>query len=295
MKYQMRLPLLTLGAILSLGFASPLFAQGQQDQRQSQQQSQQQSNPPQQTQKPSLQNPQQNTPAPPPVDPKEEAAYKAFNEMKPTNAPEYDAQIKAGEDFVKNFPQSRYRESVYAGLVHAYIQKGDFDKMDDAADKALALNPNNLPVLTQTGWAIPRGNPTAPNFPQRLAKAEQYEKHALDLLSTVNKPAGLTDEQFNKSKDDASSQAHSGLGLVYFRESKFDESSAELTKATSVPDPDPTDYFVLGVDLEQLQKYADSVKAFDSCAQITSSLQARCKQGSAEAKAKEGAAPPRKP
>jgi tetratricopeptide (TPR) repeat protein len=293
MKHGTRLGILTLCATAFFVAAPCLLAQSQQSQQQSQQQ---QSNPPQQTQKPSLQNPQQNTPAPPPVDPKEEAAYKAFYDMKPANSADYDGQIQAGETFLKDYPQSHYRESVYSRLTNAYLAKQELDKMYDAADKALALNPDDVNVLTQVGWVIPRGNPNTPNYPQMLAKAEQYEKHALDILNTLPKPAGLTDEQFAKTKSDAASEAHSGLGMVYFREKKFDESSAELSKATDgMANPDPTDYFILGIDLEALQKYPDSEKAYDSCALITSPLQDRCKQGSAEVKAKEGAAPPHKP
>lgn len=279
-------------------FASPLlFAQSQQSQQGTQQQSQQQTNPPQQqtnppqqAQKPSLNNPQQN--AAPPVDPKEEAAYKTFYDMNPSTDADYDAQIKAGGQFLTDYPQSHYREVVYARLAAAYFKKGQIDKVCDAADKALAINPDDLTVLTQVGWMIPHATPSTPNYDQDLAKAEQYEKHALEVLNSLNKPANLTQEQFDQTKNAGLSQSHSGLGLVYFRQKKFELSSAEMGQATTVAkDSDPTDFFILGLDDENLQKYADSAKAFDACAQITSSLQDRCKQASAQAKAKAGAAP----
>lgn len=278
----------------ALLIAAPAFAQGQQSQQGTQQQSQQQTNPPQQTQKPSLANPQQNTA--PPVDPKEEAAYKSFYDMNPSTAEDYQSEIKAGEKFLTDYPQSRYREAVYGKLSTAYFKVGQVEKMCDAADKALALNPDDLSVLTQVGWMIPHASPATPNYDQDLAKAEQYEKHSLELLNTLPKPANLTQDQFDQSKKAALSESHSGLGLVYFREKKFELSSAEMAEATTVAtDSDPTDFFVLGLDDEYLQKYADSVKAYDACAQMSSALQDRCKKGSAEAKSKEGAAPPPKP
>lgn len=298
MNRRMRLPIFTLCVIVFFLAGTPLFAQGQQQsQQQGQQQGQQQSNPPQQTQRPSLQNPQQNAqPAAPAVDPKEEAAFKSFYDLTPAKPEEYDNQIQLGEAFLKDYPQSRYRETVYSRLTNAYFEKRDMAKMYSASDSALALNPNDLTVLTLVGWVIPRGDPSTPDFPQRLAKAEQYEKHALDLLPTLAKPQNLSDQQFTDLKGQASSQAHSGLGMVYFRETKFDQSSTELAKATDgVSNPDPTDYFVLGIDYEQLQKYPDSIKAFDSCSQIDSSLRDQCKAESSKVKAKEGAAPPHKP
>lgn len=271
-------------------FTAPLlFAQSQQTQQQTNP-PQQQTAPPQQTQKPSLNNPQQNVA--PPADPKEEAAYKTFYDMNPSSDADYDAQIKAGEQFLKDYPQSHYREGVYARLSMAYFRKGQIDQMCAAAEKALAMNPDDITVLTQVGWMIPHANPSTPNYDQDLAKAEQYEKHALEVLNTLAKPANLTQEQFDQSKNAALSQSHSGLGLVYFRQKKFELSSAEMSQATTVAtDTDPTDFFILGLDDENLQKYADSIKAFDACAQMGSSLQDRCKQASAQAKAKAGAAP----
>lgn len=276
--------------------AAPLFAQGQQSQQGTQQQSQQQTAPPQQTQKPSLANPQQNALAAP-VDPKEEAAYKAFYDMNPSSAADFQSQIQAGEKFQTDYPQSRYREAVYGRLANAYFKVGQIDKMCDAADKALAIQPDDLTVLTQVGWMIPHVGPgSTPNYDQDLAKGEQYEKHALEVLNTLPKPANLTQAEFEQTKNAAIQTSYSGLGLIHFRQKKFELSSTELAQATTViTDSDPTDFLVLGIDDENLQKYADSVKAFDTCAQMPSSLQGMCKQGSAEAKSKEGAAPPHKP
>lgn len=291
MTHRMGITALTLAAWAALAAAPQVRAQGMGAQQQG---TQQQGT---QEQRPSLQNPTPQKPAAPVVDPKEEAAYKAFVAMKPTAPADYDAQIQAGEDFVKNYPQSHYLVVVYSRLTNAYFERQKLDKMYVAADKTLQLNPNDVTVLTLVGWVIPRGNPTSPGFADQLAKAEQYEKHALEILATLPKPAELTDEQFATTKASAVSQAHSGLGLVYFREGKDSDSVAELTKATEGnPQPDPTDYFVLGVEDEKLSKFADARKSFEGCAQITSQLQDRCKQGVAEAKAKAGSQPqPPKP
>ncbi|HLJ41561.1 MAG TPA: hypothetical protein VKT50_08730 [Candidatus Acidoferrales bacterium] len=294
MTHRMGITALMLAACACLAAAPQVRAQGMGAQQQGTQQQGAQD------QKPSLQNPTPQkpaAPAAPAVDPKEEAAYKAFVALKPTAPADYDAQIQAGEDFVKNYPQSRYLVVVYSRLTNAYFERQKLDKMYVAADKTLQLNPNDVTVLTLVGWVIPRGNPTVPGFADQLAKAEQYEKHALEILATLPKPAELTDEQFATTKASAVSQAHSGLGVVYFREGKDSDSVAELTQATGgSPHPDPTDYFILGVEDEKLNKFSDAEKSFDSCAQITSQLQDRCKQGAAEAKAKAGSQPqPPKP
>lgn len=279
MKHRMGFTILSLAAAACFAVAPSVYAQGMGSSQQSQQTQQQP--------RPSLKNPSPQTPAPPAVDPKEEAAYKAFYAIKPAEPADVDALIQAGEAFVKNYPQSRYRAVVYSRLTNAYFQKRELDKMYAAGDKTLQLNPNDVSVLALVGWVIPRGDPRAPNFAAQLTKAKQYDERALQILATLPKPADLTDAQFAAGKAAATSQAHSGLGLIYFRQGNDAQSAAELEKATQgITNPDPTDFFVLGVDQEGLHKYADAEKSFDSCAQMPSSLQDRCKQSAADAKEK---------
>ncbi len=214
--------------------------------------------------------------AAPQIDPQEEAAYKAFNDASPQDP----KKLQTGEDFVQKYPASRYDEPVYATLVQIYVTKQDWAKFNAAADKALALDPNDVSVLTTVGWVIPHTyNPSDLDADKNLAKAETYEKHSIELLATLPKPANMTDEQFAASKTEDLSIAHSGLGLVYFRRQQYDQSAAELKQATqAATHPDPTDLFVLGVDLQNLKQNADAMDAFNRCAAIPSGLQDECKK-----------------
>jgi tetratricopeptide (TPR) repeat protein len=218
-------------------------------------------------------------PAAPAVDPQEEAAYKAFFDVSPQDV---DKKVQMGEDFVAKYPASRYDGAVYSSLVQLYVPKQDWDKFYAAADKALALNPDDSSVLITVGWVIPHTyNPSDPNAEKNLDKAEAYEKHGIELVGAVAKPANMTDEQFAASKADNLSVAHSGLGLVYFRRQQYDESARELKQSTqAAAHPDPTDLFVLGVDLQSLKLNAEAGDAFDRCAQIPSGLQQQCKSRS---------------
>lgn len=280
----------TVLAAVVLGLTAGAIQAGAQDaQTQSQTQSQQQQQTQQQqTQKPTLQNPigPALSPAPAPVDPKEDAAYKSLAALNGTSATDADKEIQAGEDFVKTYPTSRYLEPVYAKLMSAYYQKHDNDKMYEDGEKALALNGDDVSVLTLLGWVLPHGKSSDPNFNDKLAQAEKYDKHALDILPTIAKPADATDDQFATSKASATAMAHSGLGIALFREGKGADAVPELQKATEGANPDPTDLFVLGLALNSVEKYADAEKAFDSCAKITGSLQETCKQDAAAAKEK---------
>ena len=213
----------------------------------------------------------------PKTDPEEEAAYKAFYDIKSENA---DQRIKLGEAFLQKYPSSRYASHVYAGLTNAYYGKEQYDKMYTAADKTLALAPDNVDVLVLVGWVIPHNyDPNDLEAERRLDKAEGYLTHAIALLPSLTKPDNLTEEQFTKGRTENTAMAHSGLGLVYFRRQQVDKSAAELELAVkSSSKPDPVDYFVLGRDLQALKRYPESADAYSKCAQIQSGVQAACKQ-----------------
>jgi tetratricopeptide (TPR) repeat protein len=224
------------------------------------------------------------------VDPEEEAAYKAFNDTKPEDA---DKRIQLGEQYVQKYPSGKYDAQVYERLTTTEYSKQDFPKMYADADKTLALNPDDVTVLVLVGWVIPHNyDPNDLAAESRLDKGEKYEKHALEVLAALPKPANLTDEQFAKVKAQGESQAHSGLGLIYFRRQDYEQSIAELKKSTADPaNQDATDYYVMGVELTHLKRFSESADSFQKCAAMPGGLQDRCKQMGADAK-KQAAAQP---
>ncbi len=275
--------------ILGLATTSPARAQssGQQPApAQNQQQGDQQKPPATGTQAPPAEAPK--------VNPQEEADYKAFSALKPDDVAN---QIKLGEDFVQKYPSSKYNEPVYARLTQAYYAKQDIPKMNAAGEKALALNPDDVSVLVQLGFVAPHfADPNDLDAERKLQKAEQELKHALDLLATLPKPSPtMSDDDFAKAKATATEEAHSGLGLVYFREGKYDESLSEFKLVTAGPEADPTNLYVMGVDLQQLKRFGEAADAYGRCAMTSGQLQARCKQRADQMKQQAGAAPAAKP
>jgi tetratricopeptide (TPR) repeat protein len=217
------------------------------------------------------------------IDPREEAAYRAFYSVKPGDL---DKKIQLGNDFLKKFPKSPLAEAVDAGLVNAYYNKQDWKDFYTAADNALALKPDDVDVLTTVGWVIPHFfHPNDPDVDARLDKAESFEKRAIQAMEKMPKPDYLSESQFAALKAQKAVQAHSALGLVYFRREDYPNSVKELQQATqNNPNPDPTDLFVLGDSLENLNRYAEAAEAFDRCSQVPGSLQDRCQQNAAGAK-----------
>lgn len=121
--------------------------------------------------------------------------------------------------------------------------------------------------------------PTDPDGAKNLEKSEMYEKRALNDISIMKAPTSISNDQFAAYKKQVLALAHGALGLVYFRESKFQDSVTELQTATGdAAAPDATDYLVLGADYQNLDRFKDAADAFNRCAQIDGPLQSGCKQ-----------------
>jgi tetratricopeptide (TPR) repeat protein len=222
-------------------------------------------------------------PAAPPVNAEEDAAMKAFREMKNDDLSKKE---QAAEDFLTKYPQSRYRPEVYAWQVQYFRSKGETDKMEATADKQLALFPNDPQTLAVVGSTLPRAmNANTPDPVKRLAKAEQYCQKALELLPTIAKPEGMPDQTFQNAKDQTAAMAYSGLGTVNFRRGKYADAIPNFEKAVRMdPDPDPVNYYLLGFCNQKAAHYDDAVAAYTKCAAIPSGMQATCTQGAEEAK-----------
>jgi len=295
---KLRIAIALCASAFALGLTGPAFAQGHGGSGSGSGQTQP-INP--QTSNPNS-TPPDNGPIQPPVpgmgdvaktDAAEDNDYKALAAVKATD---YDQQINLGEAFVSKYVASKYREAVYADLMHAYFEKQEFPKMFENGDKALTINPDDVSVLVQLGWVTPHNyDPNDIDAQKKLEKAEAELKHGLEVLNTLQKPANMTDEVFAKSKASATEQAHSGLGLVYFREQKPAESAAELEISTKDSNPDPADLYVLGRDYEALKKYSEASTAYTNCAAIAGPLQSRCKQRADQTKQQAASQPAAKP
>jgi len=215
-------------------------------------------------------------------DPKETAAYKEFYK-----AAEPAQKIKLGTTFLQKYPKSYLDEPVEVGLLDAYYSNKDWKNVYSTADSALALKPNDVYVLTTVGWLIPHVyNPNDPDAGKLLTTAEQYSKYAIDVVPKMDKPSHMNDKQFEAMKDQYAHKAHSALGLVYFRRGYFDLSVKELQQAISgLPNPDETDLYVLGVDLDNLKRYSEAADVYDRCAaQAGGPFVDRCKQSASDSR-----------
>jgi len=223
--------------------------------------------------------------APAPVNAEEDAAYKAFQGVIPNDATK---KIELGEAFLQKYPESRYKSPVYGALTYAYLQAGNTQKMQEYGEKEITLSPNDVSTLALLGQTLPRtlhGSVSDPAAVQLLAKAEQYSKQAIEITPTLPKPENLSDEAFASAKNQTLAMAHSGLGLVFVRRGKNAEAIPELEQSVKIdPNPDPVNYYLLGMANKSTSHFDDAVAAFNKCAAMTGPLQGTCKTQAEDAK-----------
>jgi len=222
---------------------------------------------------------------PAPVSAEEDAAYKAFQAVNQNDAAK---KIEAGEAFLLKYPETRYKSPLYGALTYAYLQAGNTQKMQEYGEKEIAIAPNDVSTLAILGQTLPRGlhgSASTPEAQQVLAKSEQYSKQALEITPTLPRPENMTDEAFTSAKNQTLAMAHSGLGLVYVRRGKNAEAIPELEQAVKIdPNPDPVNYYLLGMANKITSHFDDAIAAFNKCATMTGPLQGTCKTQAEDAK-----------
>jgi len=210
-------------------------------------------------------------------DPKEDEAYQAFHKLSMQDA---DKKIKLGQAFINKYPKDRYTQTVYDEVAQTYYAKQGLSDFYAWSDKGLSVFPDDVSLLALTGWVIPRAyKPDDPGGDKRLDQAETDEKHALQVIDGLAKPASMNDQSFSQYKAGEAAVAHSALGLIYFRREQYEDSEKEMQLSMAAKaDSDPTDFLVLGADYQNLGRFKEAADAFNRCAQVPGNFQATCKQ-----------------
>jgi hypothetical protein len=129
------------------------------------------------------------------TDPAEYNSYIAA--QRESNPP---AQAQALEGFLQQYPNSVVKEDALELLMAAYQKQNNAAKMTDTATRLLQVNPRNvrsLALLAVTKRAAAE-NGQAPQ--QNAAEAAQYGQRGLQALSSMTKPEGMSEPDFEKFK-----------------------------------------------------------------------------------------------
>ncbi len=126
--------------------------------------------------------------------------YAKYNAAVTATTPQAKAQ--GFEDYLKAYPNSAVKSDVLNQLLYAYNQTGDEAKTLDAADRLLAIDPNNLRALT---LEVYYRRADADKLTDAAAKQAALDKVATYANTGLNatKPKDMSDADFNALKNAA--------------------------------------------------------------------------------------------
>jgi tetratricopeptide (TPR) repeat protein len=124
--------------------------------------------------------------------------------------PDGNKRVQWLDRFVQAYPESPNAAQISFNYFLAYKLANNPAKLDEYGEKAVAADPNNPATL----------NLVADDYATRQAnldKAEAYAKKVLDLVPAMQKPEGMTNEQFKANQDSQLGFAHLTLANIAFQ------------------------------------------------------------------------------
>lgn len=173
--------------------------------------------------------------------------------------PDAKRRMREIESYMAAFKNGGYTQQVAALAIVSLQEQKDTAALAAFGDKMLAQNPNDIKLLTLLANAY-ISDPSAAN----AEKAGSYARKAIELEKT-------------RGTGDASTKtiaglAHSVLGQVLLRESKFAAAAQELKTATAMLSNSLQDeagaWYYLGFAYAKMEKAADAVEALTQAANL---------------------------
>lgn len=160
---------------------------------------------------------------------KSRAEYDAYQAMLKGSTPQQKLQL--AQEFLQKYPTSDFKAGAYDIEAQSYQQMNQVNQAVTAADNALKNNPNDLYSLDLTDYVFPYlYNPKSPGASTQLTQIQTEAKHGLELLQQQQKPAGVSEEQFDAVVKSYRFHFNRALGFVALQQ-KDDASAITYLKA----------------------------------------------------------------
>jgi tetratricopeptide (TPR) repeat protein len=181
------------------------------------------------------------------------------------SVPDPKVQAALLERFAIAFPGSPYAENAQTLVANSYRQMAQYAKMTAFAQKILEKDPNNVSMLLLLADdASDRG--------VNLAQADQYAHKVLDLLAAAQKPAGVTEEQWQARVTLQQGLAWSAIGQVAIQNKRDAAALAAFQKAAPLVKAEPFSHarnqYRMGFALLNLKRTAEARAAFAEAASL---------------------------
>jgi len=171
-------------------------------------------------------------------DPAEYNAYvAALREANP------QAQAQAYENFLQQYPNSVVKEDALEQLMATYEKLGNAAKTAETASRVLQVNPNNVRALALLAFTKRTAAEAGQSSQENAAEAAQYGQRGLQALTTMPKPEGMSDADFDKFKSQVSIifDGAAGFGALqnkdYANAQKYLQAAVDLRAKENPNDP----------------------------------------------------------
>jgi tetratricopeptide (TPR) repeat protein len=160
--------------------------------------------------------------------------------------------LEKGPAFERAYPQSALRLPVYELIVREWRSQGNREQAISAAERGLAIAPDYIPLLVEIADLLANGE-------QRLDRAEQCARHALQLLDRVKAPLRIAPEDWLSAVAKLQARSHAALGIVLFKKDNLTGAVREFRAAlTTGADDDPIVHYRLGRVLAVMGQMAEA-------------------------------------
>ncbi len=146
-----------------------------------------------------------------------------------------NAKISALEAFLTQYPNSVMKTNALELLMGTYQQP---NKQAEVAKRLLTVDPNNLRALAVLSYSARQCVAMGQNVQQCLADATQYSNKGLDALKNAQKPAGMSDADFEKLKKQVAIIFNGTAGFAALQNKDYPHAQEYLRAAVEA---DPTD------------------------------------------------------
>jgi hypothetical protein len=152
------------------------------------------------------------------------------------------AKISGLEAFLQQYPQSVMKEDALEALMIAYQQTNNPDKMNDAAQRLLQVNPDNVRALALLAYTRRAAAQAGQNPQQNLADAQKYGQQGIQAVQKFAKPEGMSDADYEKLKREMNGIFNGAVGIAALQNKDFTTAQNDLKVAAEVT---PTDFSIV--------------------------------------------------
>ncbi|MBZ5555066.1 MAG: hypothetical protein LAO21_20315 [Acidobacteriia bacterium] len=201
--------------------------------------------------------------------------YKQVFFAKLSSEPDPEKIVAMLDEYTKVVDDPETRPLIDEQYMRAYFRLENRAKVLEYAGKALALNPDNVEIITLIVSAYLR---KPMEIEAAMAQAQKAVAVA-DALDSRPKPAALSEEQWGKQKIQWKSLAYSTRGLVELQKDEtLDAAVADLEKSRDFLPADPLVEYRLGIAYWKSKKIDEAIAALARSAAIPSEIQTQASQ-----------------